>query len=264
MANRLRNKVALVFGAGSSGPGWGNGKATAVAYAREGALVVAVDRHRAAAEETCGLIAAEGGVCLAVSADVTSSEQVANASRQCVEKLGRIDILHNNVGIVELGGPVDTTEASWDRVMAVNAKGLFLTCKHVLPVMLEQRSGVILNISSIAGIRYTGTNYIAYAASKGAVNQFTQALALQYAGHGIRVNAILPGLMNTPLIVEGLGSQYGGVEEMIRARDALCPMKKMGDAWDVAHAAVFLASDEAKYITGALLPVDGGLTCKCG
>ncbi len=164
---------------------------------------------------------------------------------------------------MELGGPLETTEASWDRVLAVNAKGMFLTCKQALPIMLEQRAGVILNISSIAGIRYTGVDYIAYAASKGAVNQLTQSLALQYAAHGIRVNAILPGLMNTPLIVEGFRSQYADVEEMVRARDAMCPMKKMGDAWDVAHAAVFLASDEAKYITGVLLPVDGGLTCKC-
>lgn len=263
MADRLRNKVALVFGAGSSGPGWSNGKATAVAYAREGATVVAVDRNGPAAEETGGLIAAEGGVCLAVTADVTSAQQVMHAVRQCVDRFGRIDILHNNVGIVELGGPVEATEASWDRVMAVNTKGMFLTCKHVLPVMLEQRSGVILNISSIAGIRYTGMNYIAYAASKGAVNQFTQELAVQYAAQGIRVNAILPGFMNTPLIHERLPSQYASVDEMIRVRDALCPMKRMGDAWDVAHAAVFLASDEARYITGVLLPVDGGLTCKC-
>lgn len=263
MADRLRNKIALVFGAGSSGPGWSNGKAAAVAFAREGARVVAVDRHGPAAEETRDLILAEGGECLAVQADVTSSGEVAAAVRRCLETFGRVDILHNNVGIVEMGGPIETTEESWDRVMAVNAKGMFLTCKHVLPIMLAQGAGVILNISSIAGIRYTGMNYIAYAASKGAVNQFTQSLALQYAAHGIRVNAILPGLMNTPLIVEGFRSVYANVEEMIRARDALCPMKKMGDAWDVAHAAVFLASDEAKYITGVLLPVDGGLTCKC-
>lgn len=263
MADCLRNKIALIFGAGSSGPGWSNGKATAVTYGREGARVVAVDRHLSAAEETRDLIQAEGGECLAVQADVTSAEEVAQAVRRCLETFGRIDILHNNVGIVELGGPVEATEASWDRVMAVNVKGLFLTCKHALPVMLQQQAGVILNISSIAGIRYTGMNYIAYASSKGAVNQFTQSLALQYAGRGIRVNAILPGLMNTPLIVEGLRSHYDSVEEMIQARDALCPMKKMGDAWDVAHAAVFLASDEARYITGVLLPVDGGLTCKC-
>jgi NAD(P)-dependent dehydrogenase (short-subunit alcohol dehydrogenase family) len=264
MADRLRTKIALVFGAGSSGPGWGNGKATAVAFAREGARVVAVDIHRPAAEETRDLIQAEGGECLAVQADVTSARDVAGAVSQGVERFGRIDILHNNVGIVEIGGPIEITEAAWDRIMAVNARGPLLTCKHVLPIMLKQRSGVILNISSIAGIRHTGIDYIAYAASKGAVNQFTQSLAVQYAAHGIRVNAILPGLMNTPLIAERLRSVYGNdVEEMIRARDALCPMKKMGDAWDVAHAAVFLASDEARYITGVLLPVDGGLTCKC-
>lgn len=263
MAERLRQRVALVFGAGSSGPGWSNGKAAAVAYAREGARIVAADRDLQAAEETRDIIVAERGECLAIQADVTCSDEVAAAVRQCRERFQRIDILHNNVGIVEMGGPVETSEQSWDRAMAINVKGMFLGCKHVLPIMLEQGAGVITNISSIAGIRYTGMNYIAYAASKGAVNQFTQSLALQYAAQGIRVNAILPGLMNTPLIVESFRGVYGNVEEMIHARDALCPMKKMGDAWDVAHAAVFLASDEAKYITGVLLPVDGGLTCKC-
>ncbi len=263
MGTRLSRRVALVFGAGSSGPGWGNGKATAVAFAREGARVVAVDRHLPAAEETAALIRSEGAECLALRADVTQADSVAAVVRHCVETFTRIDILHNNVGIVEVGGPLETSEAGWDRVMAVNVKGMFLTCKAVLPVMLQQGAGAIINISSVAGIRYTGMPYIAYSASKGAVNQLTQSLALQYAAQGIRVDAILPGLMNTPMIVEPFRDLHGGFEEMIRARDALCPMKRMGDAWDVAHAAVFLASDEAKYITGVLLPVDGGLTCKC-
>jgi NAD(P)-dependent dehydrogenase (short-subunit alcohol dehydrogenase family) len=262
MACRLQNKVALVFGAGSCGPGWGNGKATAVLYAREGARVVAVDRHLAAAEETRDLIKAEGGNCLALAADVTNAEQVAGVVGECVEKDVRIDILHNNVGIVELGGPVELNEASWERVIDVNVKSMFLTCKAVLPVMLRQQAGAIVNISSIAGIRWLGIPYVAYSASKAAVNQLTVSIALQYADQGIRANAILPGLMNTPMVASSLCAHYGSTEEMVRSRDAMCPMKRMGDAWDVAQASVFLASDEAKYITGVLLPVDGGLTCR--
>lgn len=264
MAHRLQGKVALVFGAGSCGPGWGNGKATAVAFAREGAKVVAVDRHLAAAEETCGLIRSDGGTCAAIPAEVTNASDVAASVEKCVAAFGRIDILHNNVGIAETGGPVEASEESWDRVLDVNVKGMFLTCKHVLPVMVAQGAGAIINISSVAGIRWLGVPYVAYAASKAAVNQLTVSIALQYADRGIRANAILPGLMNTPMIVEPFKALYGSVEEMVRQRDAMCPMKKMGDAWDVAAAAVFLASDEAKYITGVLLPVDGGLTCKVG
>jgi NAD(P)-dependent dehydrogenase (short-subunit alcohol dehydrogenase family) len=262
LANRLQNKIALVFGAGSCGPGWGNGKATAVAFAREGAKVIAVDRHLPAAEETAGIIAAEGGQCLAQQADVTKMPDVERVVRQAVQAHGGIDILHNNVGIAEVGGPVETSEESWDRVMDVNVKSMFLTCKAVLPVMLGHGAGVIINISSIAGIRYLGVPYISYAASKAAVNQFTRAIAMQYADKGIRANAILPGLMNTPMVVESFQHLYSDINELTRVRDALCPMKKMGDAWDVANAAVFLASDEAKYITGVLLPVDGGLICK--
>ena len=262
MTKRLQDRIALVFGAGSCGPGWGNGKAAAVAYARAGAVVVAVDRVLPAAEETCAVIAAEGGRASALAADVTSSDEVAAVVSQAVRDHGRIDILHNNVGIAEFGGPVEASAESWDRIMAVNVKGMFLTCKHVLPVMEQQRAGAIVNISSVSGIRWLGVPYAAYAASKAAVNQLTQSIALQYAAKGIRANAILPGLMNTPMIVEPFRQLYGSVEEMVRVRDAMCPMKKMGDAWDVAHAAVFLASDEAKYITGVLLPVDGGLTCQ--
>jgi len=261
---RLKNKTAIVFGAGSCGPGWGNGKAAAVAYAREGARIIVVDRHLPAVEETSGIITSEGGQCLALQADVTHLAQIEDVVRKCLEVHGRIDILHNNVGIAELGGPVEASEESWDRLMAVNVKSMFLTCKAVLPQMVKQRSGAIINISSVAGIRYLGVPYVAYAASKAAVNQLTQSIALQYADQGIRANAILPGLMNTPMIIEPFKGLYGSVDDMVKARDALCPMKKMGDAWDVANAAVFLASDEAKYVTGVLLPVDGGLTCKIG
>ena len=260
---RLKNKVALVFGAGSCGPGWGNGKATSVLYAREGAKVVAVDKNLSAAEETRSIIASEKGDCIALAADVTRADEVEAVVKKCVDTYGRIDVLHNNVGIAEIGGPVETSEESWDRVMDVNIKSMFLTCKYVLPIMEAQRSGAIINISSVASIRWSGVPYIGYYASKAAVNNFTQAVALQYANKGIRVNAILPGLMHTPMVVQALEQFFGNAEEVIKQRNAACPTGKMGDAWDVAYASLFLASDEAKYITGVLLVVDGGVSCKC-
>lgn len=261
---RLQDKKALVFGAGSIGAGIGNGKATAIAFAREGASVVAVDRNLAAAEETAAMIVAEGGRCHAVQADVTQSASVLAAVETCLRREGRIDILQNNVGFAMLGGPVEMDEAVWDQSMDVNLKSLFLTCKHVLPVMERQGGGAIINISSIAGIRWLGTAYISYSAAKAAVNQFTQAIALQYAGKGIRANAIMPGMMDTPTARAALGTTFADEAELIAKRNALCPTGKMGDAWDIAWASVFLASDEAKYITGVALPVDGGMTCKVG
>ena len=263
MPGRLHDKIALVFGAGSIGPGWGNGKAAAVAFAREGAKVVAVDRDLAAAEETRGIIAGEGGVCQARHADVTKTADVEAVVRFTLETHGRIDILHNNVGIAELGGVVEASEESWDRVMDVNLKSMFRTCKAVLPAMLQRKSGAIINIASVAGIRYLGVPYISYAASKAAVIQLTQAVALQHAKDGIRANAILPGLMQTPMVAAQLAKQqWGSQEEADRARAAMTPMGRQGDAWDVAWAAVYLASEEAKYVTGVALPVDGGLVCK--
>ena len=264
MADRLADKVALVVGAGSSGPGWGNGKTAAVLFAREGARVLCVDINLEAAEETAAIIAGEAGQAAAQQADVSRADQVEAMAARCLELYGRIDVLHNNVGIVEVGGPVEASEESWDRVMAVNLKSMFLTCKHVLPVMERQGRGAIVNVASVAGIRWLGVPYISYAASKAGVIQFTRSIALQYAAKGVRANTILPGLMNTPMIVAPLTDAYaeGDVEEMIAIRDAQCPMGHMGDAWDVAQAALFLASDEAKYITATVLVVDGGLTAK--
>jgi len=264
MGERLKGKVALVMGAGSIGPGWGNGKAAAVLFAREGAKVVAADVNRAAAEETKSIIEGEGGECRVVACDVADARQVAAAVEACLGAYGGIDVLHNNVGIASLGGPVELDEAEWDRVADVNLKSVYLSCKYALPHMVRGGRGAIVNIASIAGIRWTGVPYIAYSTTKGAMIQFTRAVALQYAGQGIRANVILPGLMNTPMVHAGLVDVYGGsVEEMVRRRDAQCPMGRMGDAWDVAYAALFLASDEARYITGAELVVDGGLTVSC-
>jgi NAD(P)-dependent dehydrogenase (short-subunit alcohol dehydrogenase family) len=265
MGDRLKGKVALVSGAGSSGPGWGNGKATAVLFAREGARVLAADINLDAAVETKRIIEREGGICEAAAGDVSFAEDVAAVVDTCIAAFGRIDVLHNNVGIVEVGGPVETTEDSWDRVNDVNLKSMFLTCKQVLPHMERQGKGAIVNIASVSGIRWLGVPYISYAATKAAVIQFTRVIALQYARSGIRANSILPGMMNTPMVhAPGVIAAYGGsAEEMVRRRDEQCPMGRMGDAWDVAYAALFLASDEAKYITGTELVVDGGLTVNC-
>lgn len=264
MGDRLKNKVALITGAGSVGPGWGNGKATAVLFAREGAKIFAVDINPIAAYETKSIIDQEGGVCKVMKVDVSKSDEVKSMIDQCIKIYGRIDILHNNVGIVVLGGLVETSEETWDRVMSVNLKSMFLTCKYILPHMEKQGGGVIINIASIAAIRYTGIPYITYYTSKAGILGLTQGIALQYAAKNIRANCILPGLMDTPLIREPLKDFYaaGDIEKMVEIRNKQCPTGKMGEAWDVAYAALFLASNEAKYITGARLIVDGGLTCK--
>ena len=259
----LAGRTALVFGAGSIGPGWGNGKAAAVAYARAGARVVAIDHNLAAAEETTAIIASEGGMALALFCDVTKMAAVEGAVAQALSTYGSVDILHNNVGHAGMGGPLELSEEQWLREMDINLNSMFRTTKAALPHMLKQQRGVITNISSSAGIRYTGYPYASYYASKGGVNQFTVGLALQYASQGIRCNAILPGLMDTPLIYAQIAGQYKSVEEMQAARHAATPPGRMGTAWDVAHAAVFLASDEAGYINAVCLPVDGGLTARC-
>ena len=270
MAGRLKDKVAIVVGAGSSGPGWGNGKCTAVTFAREGAKVLCVDLKRAAAEETVGLIAKEGGEAFAVEANSARNADVKAMVDACMAKWGRIDILDNNVGIGSTGGPVELSEDEWDQVFDVNVKSFFLTAKHVIPVMEKQGKGAIVNVSSIASIRSPkGVSYIAYNASKGAVNSLTLAIASQYADKGIRCNAILPGLMHTPMI-DFLAEQYAkgekdhnqAYDKMIAIRNRASPTGKMGTGWDTANAALFLASDEAAYVNGHLLVVDGGITVR--
>ena len=266
--DRLKGKVAMVVGAGSIGPGWGNGKATAVTFAREGAQVFCVDRNGAAAEETAKIITGEGGKATAFTADVSRPAEIEAMVAACLNAYGRIDVLDNNVGIAEMGSVVEVTEESWDRVFSVNLKSAYFAMKHVIPVMVKQGGGSIINISSIASIRHVGISYVTYGASKAAMNQMTRTTAIEFARQHVRVNAILPGLMKTPMVEHsaGLANSYakGDVEAMWRARDAQVPMGHMGDAFDVANAALFLASDESKYVTGIELVVDGGITSKAG
>lgn len=261
MSGRLHGKSAIVFGAGSSGPGWGNGKAAAVAYAREGALVACVDLLAEAAQETASIIREEGGTALALAADVTDLASVRDAVAQAAAAFGGISILHNNVGVTHMGGPVELDEEKFQTALDLNIGPVYRTAKAVLPHMIEAGGGVIVNISSLAAIRYVGYPYFAYYATKAAVNQATVALAMQYARQGIRANCIMPGLIDTPLIYKQISGQYASVEDMVAARNAMVPMGRMGTAWDVAAAAVFLASDEARFITGVCLPVDGGQSC---
>ena len=264
MSGRLQGKSAIVFGAGSSGPGWGNGKAAAVAYAREGARVACVDLFAEAAEETAAFIRSEGFESVAIAADVTDLSTVEAAAAATAEAFGGISILHNNVGVTHMGGPVELDEEKFQAALDLNIGPVYRTAKAVLPYMLEAGGGAIVNISSLAAIRYVGYPYFAYYATKAAVNQATVALAMQYARQGIRANCIMPGLIDTPLIYKQISGQYASTDEMVAARDAMVPMGKMGTAWDVAAAAVFLASDEAKFITGICLPVDGGQSCMAG
>jgi NAD(P)-dependent dehydrogenase (short-subunit alcohol dehydrogenase family) len=264
MSQRLTNKVALVFGAGSSGPGWGNGKAAAVAFARAGARVAAVDLNLAAAEETRDIIRGEGGTSIGIAANATQSADIVRVVKGITAEFGRVDILHNNVGITAPGGPVEESEESWRRVIDANMSSVFLTCKHVIPVMLAGGGGAIINVSSIAAVRWTGYPYFSYYATKAAVNQMTVAIAMQYAKQGIRCNAIMPGPMDTPMIRKQIVQFYDSEEDMVAQRNAMCPMGRMGTGWDVANAAVFLASEEASYITGVCLPVDGGVSCRMG
>lgn len=258
---RLHNKVALVVGAGSSGPGWGNGKTAAVLFAREGALVAAVDISRAAAEETCALIEGERGRSMILVADATDATDVKRVVGAAMERFGRIDVLHNNVGATIIGDPIDMSEADWQRSIDINLTSAFLTCKNVLPLMLRQGSGAIVNVSSLASIQVNAYPYFGYLTAKAGLNQFTCAIAVRYASSGIRANAVLPGVIDTPLVEQQLGGQFADAGEMRQKRNAASPMGRMGDAWDVAYASLFLASDEAKYITGVCLPVDGGKSC---
>ena len=263
---RLENKVAIVTGAGQTpGQTIGNGRATAMLFAREGAKVMLTDRDLASAEETAKMITDEGGDCFAFEMDVSSEDQCAEMVKACVDRYGRIDVLHNNVGIgFKDGGVTSLKQENWQRIFDVNLKSMFLTCKHTIPVMREQHGGAIVNISSVAAVASTGM--LAYKTSKMGILALTQHIANGNARHGIRCNCIMPGLMNTPMAIEGYSQMQGRTrEDVIASRDAMVPLNaKMGTAWDVAYAALFLASDEAKFITGVNLPVDGGQSARVG
>lgn len=253
MVDRLAGKVAIVTGAGSRGPGIGNGRATAILFAREGAHVVLVDQVAEWADQTLGMIADEHGDAFVLEADVTSPADCQRIVDETVRRYGRIDILQNNVGIGGSGTVVDIDEQFWDDVMRVNVKSMMLMARHVIPVMAQNGGGAITNVSSISSIRPRGLT--PYTTSKGAVNALTIAMAVDHAAQGIRVNAILPGPVYTPMVVSG------GMTEAQRAQRAKAsPLGTEGTAWDIGWAAVFLASPEARWVTGQLLCVDGGVT----
>jgi NAD(P)-dependent dehydrogenase (short-subunit alcohol dehydrogenase family) len=259
-AFRLDNKIALVTGCGSIGPGLGNGKAIATLFARQGARIYGVDIAGGAAAVTRDVILEEGGACEIAACDVTDGAAVKAMVSDCVARFGRIDILVNNVGRSEPGGPVELDEETWDRQLDVNLKSAYLTCKHVLPLMEMQGGGAIINISSVAGFRYIGKPQVAYASGKAALMQMSRSTAVLYAAKGIRINCVVPGLMDTPL-VRRLADKYAGgdFDGFVAARNKQVPMGRMGVAWDVAYAALFLAADESNYVTGTELVVDGGL-----
>ena len=243
----------------------GNGRATALLFAREGARVMLVDRRLYSALETKSMIDEDGGESFAFEADITKSDDCRRMAERCVEVYGRIDVLVNNVGIGEGDrGPVRLSEEAWDRIQETNLKGMFLTCKYVLPIMERQESGSIINISSVAAV--ASVNMLAYKTSKAGVNALTHSIAMKYAKRGIRVNAIMLGPMNTPMAIEGISEALGlDKQELIKARNEAVPLKGgMGDGWDTAYAALFLASDEAGFITSVILPVDGGQSSKIG
>jgi hypothetical protein len=265
MAGRLEGKVAVVVGAGSVGPGWGNGRATAAVFAREGARVFAVDRNAASLSETVAKARALGGEITTRVCDATDGSAVRHMVEACVAAHGRIDILVNVVGGSAPGGPVELSEEAWRNQLDYNLGTVFLACKHVLPVMVGQRGGAIVNISSTSGIRFSGNAQIGYAASKAGVIQFSRAVAVQYGHHGIRVNTVIPGQLHTPMVEARLARQRAGgdIGALLKERVARIPLGFAGDGRDTAHAALFLASDEARFVTGAEIVVDGGMSVRC-
>ena len=255
MPNRLKDKVAIITGAGSRAEGIGNGRAAAILFAREGAKLLLVDRDEQAAQATLELIRAEGNDAAIHSADVTSSEDCRAMVRAALDRWGRLDILHNNVGIGGRGTVEEITEEDWERVQRVNVTSMMLTAKHAVPAMRASGGGAIINVSSIAALRPRGLT--AYSVSKGAVATLTQALAVDHGADGIRANCIMPGPVYTPMVYAA-----GMSDELRNRRREASLLKIEGEGWDIGWAAVFLASDEARYITSVILPVDGGVTIR--
>jgi hypothetical protein len=265
MAGRLQGKSALIVGAGCVGPGWGNGRAACVLFAQEGAKIFAVDRDMAPMEETVARVKDDGGEITTHLCDVTRQASVAAMVKACKETYGRIDALVNNVGGSAPGGPVEMTEEAWDAQIDVNLKSIFLTCKHVIPVMEAQGGGSIINTASASGIRWTGAAQVAYAASKAGVIQFSKVVAVQYAKKHIRVNTIVPGQLHTPMVEVRLAKTRAGgdVDKLLAQRQARIPLGFMGDGRDTANAALYLASDESRWVTGTEIVLDGGMSARC-
>ena len=248
---RLEGKVAIVTGAGSSGPGVGNGRATATLFAREGARVLLADLDEDRARETLELIEAEGGVASTIQADVINADDCERMVAACIERYGRLDILDNNVGISHRGTVVEIDEAAWDRVMAINVKSIVLASKFAIPRMVATGGGSIINISSIAGLRAHSST--PYTASKAAVIGLTISMAADHGPEGIRTNCIAPGLVYTPMVAPRMD------DDLRQVRSHAAPLRTEGTAWDIGYAALFLASDEARWVNGVILPVDAGL-----
>lgn len=265
MAGRLAGKVAVITGAGSVGPGWGNGRAAAVTFAREGAEVVASDIDFAAMDETRRLIEADGGTVALERCDVMDPASIASLIGETVDRFGRIDILVNNVGGSAKGGAVDLGEDEWRRQIDYNMTSVFLTMKHVLPVMKAQGGGAIVNTASTSGIRWTGAAQIAYAATKAGIIQMSRVTAVEFAPWRVRVNTVVPGQMHTPMVEARLAGQRegGDVASLLEKRQSRIPLPFMGDGRDTANAALYLASDEARFVTGTEIVVDGGMSVRC-
>ncbi|MBT5050084.1 MAG: SDR family oxidoreductase [Rhodospirillaceae bacterium] len=263
---RLAGKVAIVVGAGSLGPGMGNGKASAILFAGEGAKVLAVDRNLEAVRETQGIIEGEGGHCVALDADALSASDVARMAQTCLDSFGRIDIVHNNVGgAAGHDGPVTLDEAAWDANVSLNVKPAFLACKTIIPIMERQGGGAFVNTASTAGISVPEHPMISYQTGKAGLIQFSHGVALEYARQNIRSNCVIPGKIKTPMTMVRQAERTSAedVERIYKRRARSVPLGRMGEAWDVAHAALFLASDEARYVTATEILVDGGLTANC-
>lgn len=265
MSGRLKGKVAIVTGAGCVGAGWGNGRAVAVRFAQEGASVFAVDKNAEAMEETLFRIKQFEGDVTSWTCDATQNDDIQEMVDACIAKYGKIDILVNNIGGSRKGGPVELTEDEWDAQLDFNLKSVFLACKYTLPLMVKQGGGAIVNTASTSGIRWTGAAQVGYASAKAAIIQFSKVVAVEYAPKLIRVNTVVPGQMHTPMVETRLAGQRAGgnVEKLLAQRQARIPLGFMGDGRDTANAALFLASDEARFITGTELIVDGGMSARC-
>lgn len=263
--DRLAHKVALIVGAGSVGPGWGNGRACASVFASEGATVIAADIDRDALAPTLSLVRRDGGQITGRHCDVTDGQSVSDLVAGTIAEFGRVDVLVNVVGGSRPGGAADLTEDTWNRQLDLNLTSVYRTCHAVMPHMISQSAGSIINIASTSGLRWTGSPQAAYAASKAGVISFSRVTAVQYAKDGIRVNTVVPGQLHTPMVESRLAGQRtgGNVGKLLEERQARIPVGYMGDGRDTAYAALFLASDEARFVTGTEIVVDGGMTARC-